>query len=159
MMNKKGGLVLRDVMFMLIIFSSLFALATLFVIDMASEYDNTNLQNEYNTIGAGALGNRIFGNVSASVEVMREKTESSTESEDSLLGSFTSITGVIQGAAAILKAVILAPVYISDAIQVMMNAINIPKSISYLVGNMIMLLIYSVIIFVIISSLLKGGKV
>ena len=152
MMNKKGALVLRNVMFMLIIFSTLFALSTIFVIKMADEYSNTGLQNEYNTIGAESLGSGLFGNVSDSMEIMKNNTDDS-------VGSFELTTGAIRGASTILGAVIKAPFYIKDSITVMMNAINIPSKISSLVTNMIVILIYSVIIFVIISALLKGGKV
>jgi len=159
-MNKRGGLVLRDIVFMLIIFSSVLALSSLIVFSMGNEYSNTVMITEYYADDSvGDLGDSMFVNVSDSMETMREKTESSVDNEDSLLGSFTSVTGVIQGAATILKTVVSAPVYVGRALTTMMTAVNLPSPIPNILGNTIIFLIYAVIIFGIVSALLKGGKV
>ncbi len=159
-MNKKGAVILRDIMFIIIIFSAVMALASVFVLDMANEYTNTDMSSQYYAEDSvGDLGNTVFLDVNESLSTMREKTESSVGSSDSLLGSFTSITGVIQGAASILKAVVLSPVYVGNAISTMLVALRLPTPIPAILGNTIIFLIYVVIIFVIISALLKGGKV
>jgi len=159
-MNKRGALVLRDIMFMIIVFSGVMALASVLVLDMSNEYSNENMSSQYyDDDSVGHLGNSVFINVNSSMATMREKTESSVDSDEGLLGSFTSVTGVIQGAGAILKAVVTAPVYIGTAVTTMMVALNLPSTLAAILGNLIIFSIYVVIIFVIISALLKGGKV
>jgi hypothetical protein len=159
-MNKKGAIVLRDIMFMLITFSAVMALASVFVLDMANEYSNSEMITQYYADDSvGDLGDTVFVNVNSSIATMREKTESSVDSDDSLLGSFTSVTGVIQGAAAILKAVITSPVYVGNALTTMMTALRLPNPIPSIIGNTAIFFIYVIIIFVIVSAFLKGGKV
>jgi len=159
-MNKKGGMVLRDIMFMVIIFAAIMALASVIVVDMASEYSNTDMSTEYYADDSvGDLGDTVFVSVNSSIGTMREKTESSADSDDSLLGSFTSITGIIQGGAAILKAVVTSPIYIGNAITTMMTALHLPSPLPRITGNAAIFFIYIIIIFSIVSALLKGGKV
>jgi len=159
-MNKRGAIVLRDIMFMLIIFSAVLALSSVLVLSMSDEYSNTDMRTEYYANDSvGNLGDSMFVNVSSTMETMKNKTESSVDNDDSLLGSFTSVTGVIQGAATILKAIVSSPVYVGEALTTMMVAVNIPSLISVILGNTIIFLIYAIIIFVIVSALLKGGKV
>jgi hypothetical protein len=160
MKNKRGEIVLRDIMFMVIIFAGIMALASVFVVDMAITYDNSEVISEYSgTNKVGGIGNNLlFGNVTDSVSSMRSQVESGEESEESLLGSFTSITGVIKGAATILLAVVKAPVYIGNAMTIMMDALNIPNQISQVIGNVFIFIIYIIIIFVIVSVLTRGGR-
>jgi len=103
----------------------------------------------------GNLGDSMFVNVSSSMETMK----SSTDGEGGALGDFSSITGAISGVGTLLKAVITSPVYVGTALTTMMTAVNLPSPIPVIIGNTIIFLIYAVIIFVIVSALLKGGKV
>jgi len=154
--NKKGSMVLRDIMFMVVIFAVIMALASLFVSDMATEYENSEMKSQYySEDSVGTLGDTIFVNVSSTTQTMKKYTEG----DEGLLGSFTSITGIILGAPKILFEIIKTPVYIGKAITTMMFSLNLPSTISSLLGNAIIILFYMVIIFVIISALLKGGKV
>lgn len=159
-MNKKGAMVLRDIMFVIISFAAIMALASVLVIDMANEYGNTNMSSEYYADDSvGSLGDNMFVEVNSSLATMREKVESSADSDDSLLGSFTSVTGIIQGAATILKAVVTSPVYIGNALTTMMTALHLPSPLPKIAGNAAIFFIYVIIIFVIVSAFLKGGKV
>ena len=91
-------------------------------------------------------------NMSDSIGEMRNSTDESA-------GSIGSITGFIKGAGTILLLVLGAPIIVGNALEVMMSSIGVPTLISVIVGNIIMLLIYAMIIFVIVSALLRGGKV
>ena len=154
--NKKGAMVLRDIMFIVISFAIIMALASVLVRSMANEYSNTQMITDYdNSESVGNLGDTVFVNVSSSLESMKE----STDQNNSLLGSFSSITGAISGAAEILGAILSFPKYIGSAISTMMVALSIPDPLPDLVKNAITYFIYVLIIFVIISALLKGGKV
>lgn len=151
-MNKKGAMVLRDFIFMIIIFSGVLALSSIIVINMAQEYSNSNMEFTYNDLGTSGLGNIIAKNISESVATMRNSTDESA-------GSIGSITGFIKGAGTILLLVLGAPIIVGNALEIMMASIGVPTLISVVVGNIIMLLIYAMVIFVIVSALLRGGKV
>jgi len=151
-MNKKGALVLRDVMFMMIIFSAMIAFGSIAVMQMANEYENTDMESEYGDLGVSSLGKDALGNLEGNLTIMANKTEEAS-------GSFALVTGAIKGVGTILSMMIRAPITIKNSLILLMNAIRIPPLITFIVGNMIMLLMYSLVIFVIVSSLLKGGKV
>jgi len=148
-MNKRGALVLRDIMFMLIIFSGVLALASIFVVDMAGEYSNDDMQTEYYADDSiGSLGSEGMTNVSYNVNILTNETSDNVGTWD-----------VLSGAATALKTVLLSPVYVGKALNTMMTALRIPFTISSIISSIATLLIYVVIIFVIISAFLRGGKV
>lgn len=151
-MNNKGTIVLRDFIFMIIIFGGVLALCSIFVIDMAQEYENTEMESSYNDLGTSGLGDLFMDNISSSVKIMRNQT-------DDAAGSFASGFGIIKGAATILKLVLTSPVFIGNSLGVMMSSIGVPVLVEKIITNIIILLIYAMIIFVIISALLRGGKV
>jgi len=155
-MNKKGSIVLRDVVFMVVVFAAMMALSSLFVSNMANEYSNDDMITEYYADDSvGNLGDTVLVNVSGSTETIKEYTEG----DEGLLGSFGSITGIIFGAPKILWEIVKTPVYVGNAITTMMVALRLPTTIAAILGNAIIIILYIIIIFVIISALLKGGKV
>ena len=149
-MNKKGSVALRDIIFMIIIVSGIFVLASIFVLDMGTTYENTDMNTEYSSEGIGELGEDLYYNVNESVGEMYGHTDEAT-------GTFGAITGAIEGAGAILKVVILSPLYIKTAIETGLEAMNVPSSVSRIVVNTFLLIITAIIIFVIISALSRGG--
>ena len=160
MMNKRGGLVLRDVLFMLITFSAILALGSVYVNYMANEYSNTNMISEYDNTKVNSLGDKLlFGNVSSMIDVQERNMGNES---DSVIGSWTTSTGFyggIAGAGAILVSILKAPIYVGNAVAIILNAFLIPTIVSKIISTMIVFLIYGLIVFVIISALLKGGKI
>jgi len=155
-MNKKGSIVLRDIVFIVVVFAAMMALTSVFVFNMADTYSNTDMRTEYSAENSvGNLGDTVLVNVSASTSTMKDYTEG----DEGLLGSFGSITGIIFGAPKILWEIVKIPVYVGSAITSMMVALRLPGAITLIVGGAISIIIYAIIIFVIISALLKGGKV
>lgn len=156
--RKKGEIILRDVMVMIILFGGFMALASMFVQSLANSnaYDNVEMFTEYNNLGISGLGNNLINsNLSSSYNTM----ENATSSDKGVLGSFTSIYGVVQGAGTVLKEVIKAPSYVGGAMGSILESTGwVSYSVATLIKTMINLLIYTVIIFVIISALLKGGR-
>ena len=150
MMNKKGSMALRDIMFCIVIFAVILSIASLIVFDIADEYENTGMRSNYSANGIGNLGSSVLGEANSSVATM-------SDSIDESAGSFGVLTGVILGVPAILKTVILSPVYVGTAVSTMMISLNIPSEISIIVKTGIILSLYIVIIFVIISALSRGG--
>lgn len=154
--NKKGAMVLRDIMFMVVVFAAIMALASVLVKSVGEEYVNTQMVSDYNgDDSVGELGDDVLVEVSSSTEIMKTQTDG----DEGLLGSFGSLTGIIFGAPKILYEIIKTPVYIGSAISTMMVALGIPSSIVSIVWNSIIIIIYLIIISVIVSALLKGGKV
>ena len=148
-MNKRGALVLRDIMFMLIIFSGVLALSSVFVVNMSDEYSNDDMHTEYYADDSiGSLGDEGLVNVSHSVNILSNETSENVGTWD-----------ILSGASTALKTVLLSPVYVGKALTTLMTALRIPVTISLIVGNIAIFLIYVVIIFVIMSAFLRGGKV
>jgi len=154
MMNKKGGVNLRDVMFIMVIFSVIMALSSIFVIGMATEYVNDDMLFEYSNENMSTLGNNSFTSVDSSVTKMK----SNVDGEGGLLKSFGLVGEVITGAATILGEVLKAPIHVKEASIVMLNALGVPNEVRGFIGNAVMYLIYLVVIFGIASALLRGGK-
>jgi uncharacterized membrane protein YeaQ/YmgE (transglycosylase-associated protein family) len=72
-------------------------------------------------------------------------------------GSFGLLTGVISGVGTILKTVITSPLYVKTALETVLTAMNIPSPIPAIIGNAFILLLITMIIFVIVSALSRGG--
>jgi len=158
--NKRGAVVLRDLMFMIIIGAGLMAFASLFILNIAEEYGNTNMTEEYNNDGTSGLGTSLLGNVNASMEDMRKATQSSGNETGGLIGTILDVgVGTVKGASTILKTIFLAPIYLSEGVSTIMDSLGVPTTVSNLFGTIFSLLLYAVIIFVIISAALRGGKV
>ena len=86
MMNKKGSLALRNIMFMLLIFSSVLMLGSLFVLNMGDEYENTEMVSDYVSDGSiGSVGDNLYGDVNGSIASMKPNVEEGA-------GSFGFIT-------------------------------------------------------------------
>lgn len=151
MMNKKGSLALRNIMFMLLIFSSVLMLGSLFVLNMGDEYENTGMVSDYTGTGSiGSVGDNLYGNVNSSIASMKPNVEEGA-------GSFGAITGAIGGVGSVLKTIILAPVYIGTSISSLSAALNVPTAVRNIMGNLIAGLLYIIIFFVILSALSRGG--
>lgn len=151
-MNKKGALVLRDLIFMFIIFSGVMTLSALLVINMGSEYSNTNMTTEFSDNNIGSLGNTTLTNISLSIQDMKNETDSS-------VGSLSIVTEAILGIPKVLVTVLKSPILAGDVVEDLMVSLNVPGKIPSITATIITLLIYAVIIFVIVSAFLKGGKV
>ena len=134
------------------------ALASIFVIDMANEYGIDSMVNEFEDKGTSSLGSDMITDIEDDMGSMKNNTNIAS-------GSFALITGAIKGVGSILKTMILAPVTVKNTLMILMESVGIPGTgensfgLASIIGNMVMLLLYSLVIFVIVSSLLKGGKV
>ncbi len=145
-MNKSGEMGLRNVIFMIIIFSGIIALASVFVQDVGDTYDNVNMTTSYNqdVIGEDQL------NETAS------KWEEIAEGLDGNL--FSMVGAVLTGAVEILKEVLLAPVTFSNMLTSVLTSLGVSEGLTNIIGFIITASLYILIIFVIISAFLKGGR-
>ena len=150
-MNNKGRIILRDLLFMAIIFAGLMTLIGVFVLDMADEYSSASMREEYIDGGGDMFGTENFSST------LKESTENLTASTSDNIGSLA--VGTVKGAASTLKVIVLLPIYIEPVISKMLVFIGVPMTdIGDKILNIILMLIYGVIAFVIISALLKGGE-
>lgn len=155
MMNKKGALVLRDMIFMMMIMSSIFVLAGLFVSDMANNYENTNMSEEWAITGTTALANSTFYSVGSDV----------TETADGLSTESTGIWSLIEGVGNTLKGigkalfmVLTAPNTVGDLLSVTLEDMGVNSTVAGIIKYLIVIVLWSVIIFTIASAFLRGGK-
>ena len=68
------------------------------------------------------------------------------------------VTDVIGGAAKIVRGVLTAPIIAGNSLEILMKSLSVPQSLSKLISDMVIGLLYTIIIFGIITALLKGGK-
>jgi len=159
MMNKKGGILPRDIMFMVIIFGGIMALMSVFVLDMSTTYGNNNLTTEYNALGVSTIGDIVSDNVTTTVQSQRDATESLTEGKTGVIAAIGKGLDIIQGAAKILLGVFNIPSIVDTALDAMFGSEEeVPLIIKNIITVMILGLLSVAIIFGIISALLKGGK-
>jgi len=152
-MNKQGRIILRDIMLMVVIFAGVMALIGIFVNSMADEYSNTNMSLTYEESGGSVFGTDLMDSASSATNTMIDAT-------DDNIGSFQLLTGIVKGAGAVLKAVVTAPLYIGSTINQMLISTGVlpENSISPIIINIVTMLLYIIITFVILSALLKGGE-
>ena len=160
MMNKKGSLVLRDMVFMMMIVSAIFILSGLYVSEMASNYENTNMSSEWGDTGADTLGNSTFYSVGENVSGTGEDMG---ESPTGIFSLISSGANVLKGIGKALFMVITAPNTIGDLVgatleDVGAGSVNDRLSISWIIKYLIITILWAIVIFTIASSFLKGGK-
>ena len=156
MMNKKGLLVLRDIMFMMLIVTSIFIFSGLFIRDMALNYGNTNMTTEWNDNNIDSVGNRTFFNVNSDLD----------DTSEGLQGGIISLLGgLLTGIGDTLQMVLTAPVSFGNIIASTLTATGMDSSdgtsintVALIIKYLIAGILYAIIIFSIVSAFLQGGK-
>jgi len=145
-MNKRGDMVLRDIIMIIIVFTGIIALASIFVQEMGDTYDNTNMTDSYNQDSIGTT----------------ELTETASKWEEigqNLDGNLLEmLLGTLQAAKEILTEVIKAPATFSNMLTSVLEDLGVSEAITNVLGFIITAGLYIVIVFVIISAFLQGGK-
>jgi len=146
-MNKNGGIVLRDIVMLIIVFSGIIALASIFVNDIGDTYSNTNMTSSYNQDAIGenqlsntsqvwkGIGNDLNGNL---LEMLK---------------------GTYKATKQIFTAVIGAPATFINMLMTILEEIGVDESITLVLGFIITAVLYILIVFIIISAFLQGGKI
>jgi len=146
-MNKQGSIVLRDIVILIIVFSGIIALASVFVNDLGDTYSNTNMTLSYNQ---DAIGETQLSNTSQTWKEIGNRLGSGNLG-DMLIGTF-------QAAAEILIEIIKAPATFTNMLTSILTDIGVSESITNILGLIITATLYIVIVFVMISAFLQGGK-
>jgi len=146
-MNKHGSMVLRDVIMMIIVFSGIIALASIFVNDIGDTYSNTNMTSSYNQDDIG--------------ETQLQNSSRTWRDIGQDLGSgniLKMLTGTFEAAGRSLLEVLKAPITFSNILMNVLEDIGVDESITDVLGFILTAALYIVIVFVIISAFLQGGK-
>ncbi len=157
MISKKGStLILRDMVFMMMMVSGIFVLSGIFISDMANNYDNTNMSDEWGLTGTNVLANSTFYEVGGNV----------TEVGDGLSTESTGIWSLIEGAGNTLKGigtalfmVLTAPNTIGNLVSATLQDMGVATAVSSIIKYLIVIILWGVIIFSIASAFLRGPKI
>jgi len=145
--NKRGDLVLRHIIFMIIVFSGIIALSSIFVHEMGDTYENVNMTSLYNqnTIGSSQL----YGNATVWKRIAKN-----------LQGNIAQmLIGGLEAAGESLKQVVLAPATFSSMLLSILEDFGVvSEPLITTLGFILTSLLYILIVFAIISAFLKGGK-
>ena len=144
-MNKKA-VTLRNIVFMIIIFSGIIALSSVFVSQMGNEYSNTNMTSSYNQ---DAIGENQLSDTSQRWKVIGNNLNGN------LLEMFL---GTFQAAGEILTEVISSPSTFTNMLMTILEDIGVGESITAVLGFIMTASLYIIIVFIIISAFLQGGK-
>ena len=147
MMNKKGTVVLRDIIMMIIVFTGIIALASIFVNDVGDTYSNTNMTSSYNQ---DALGETQLANTTSTWEGIALRMEGGLG--DMLIGTF-------QAAGEILSSIVKAPMTFSKMLTGILTEVGVDSATTQIFHYILTALLYIVIAFVIVSAFLQGGKI
>jgi len=155
--NKKGALVLRDVFFIIIIMMGVMIFATLFVADMADNYDNDNMKAEW----AGSSLNNTGGNLLFDLINDTEDMQNATLGGESggIIGFIENIDEKVQGLGKVIGVVFGAPIYFGNAVEGVLLELKIPQPFPFIISKTIAIVLYAIIIFTIVAAVLKGGKI
>lgn len=149
MINKKGSMILRDVIFMLLIGTSIIIFASVFVNEMSTSYNNSAMGTEF-------AGRSIKIQAEESFGVTKENMTDAAEEVQGGLGAL--VTGALDTARFVLSTVFLAPVTFSNMIEETLIELGVSITLSNALGILVMVTLYTLIVFVIISAFLQGGK-
>ena len=144
--NKRGTMVLRDIIMLIIVFSGVIALASIFVNDVGDTYSNTNMTTSYNQ---DAIGETQLQNTSNTWEDIAADFDG---------GLLDMLTGTYKAAKEILTTVIKAPSTFVNMMMTILEDIGVAESITRVLGFIITVVLYVLILFTIISAFLQGGK-
>lgn len=159
-MNKKGALVLRDMIFMMMIMSVILVLAGLYVNEMAVNYENINMSEEWSVKQTSSLANSTFYSVGEDV------SDTGVEMGEEPTGIFSMINSganLLKGIGKALFMVMTAPNTIGDLVGSTLEDIGAGSvkdrgSISWIIKYLIITVLWGIVIFSISSAFLRGGK-
>jgi len=154
-MNKKGSLVLRDMVFMMMIVSSIFIFAGLFVSEMALNYENTNMSDEWGLTETNDLANATFYNTGQNISVVGEDLG---EKPTGLLSLLKGAGQVLDGIGAGIFMILTAPNTIGSLVHGILVDIGTGRIFADTVKFLIVGILWGIVVFSIISGFLRGPK-
>jgi len=149
MILKKGELILRDIVFIMFMFSGIFILCSFFVSEMSTNYDNTNMSNEWIGNKINILPNETFYDTSDSIEVIGENVDT---------GILSLVWEGIKSVGTVFEMLLSTPKIIAGIIREILLDIGLPGSIALFLYYLIKGILWAIIIFVAYSFFAPGGN-
>jgi len=154
--NKKGGIILRDLFFILLIFAGIMTFTTLFVTDMADTYGNVNMSSEYSGSDISTQGGSLLAKLNNDTNSMKDATKGGNESTG-LIGSLENVDGIISGITTVVGIVVKSPIYFGNAVTAVLTTLSVPSEVAEPIGLIISIFLYVTIIFVIVTFFSRGS--
>lgn len=156
MTNKKGSLILRDMIFMMMIVSAIFIFAGLFVSEMALNYENTNMSDEWALTDTNTLANSTFYDTGSEVETTGSGLQTNSTGIWSLIqGAGNTLTGIGKA----LFMILTAPNTIGSLVYGTLTDMGLSATFSSIIKYLIVTILWGIIIFTIASAFLRGPKI
>ena len=153
MINKRGTIVLRDIVFMMLIVSVIFIFAGIFVSEMADDYSNTDMESEWAITGTNSISDSIF------YDTVENVSDTGNELKDEDTGILSLLGGALTGAGKALFLVLNAPGTIADLVAGTLEDMEIGTGIIKPLTLFIKTILWAIIIFTIASAFLPGGNI
>lgn len=147
--NKKGEVVLRDVIFFIFIFSGIIAFASILVSEMGTEYDNNEMTSSYNQEEIGSSNIVSEGNKWEEIAI-------DLKGENGLA---KMVTGALTAIITILIEVLKAPLTFATMLTSTLEIIGATDEFQDVAGIFLTGILYALIIFGIVKVFLKGGDI
>jgi len=147
--NKKGAVLLRDVMFFIFLFSGIIALSSIFVSEMGTEYDNVDMISSYNQDAIG--GSTLVSEGS--------KWENIAEDMSGENGVIKMLTGTLEAIGNVLFEVLKAPATFATMLTSTLDIFGTSEEFQNVAGFILSGILYIVIIFGIVQVFLRGGEI
>jgi len=147
MMNNRGGMVLRNIIFITIIFTGIIAFASIAINDIADKYNNTNMSSSYNqdTYGVNELKTRS--------DIWKGISEKLTSGN-----LIKMLDAGLEGLGVGFIEVLTAPITLGNMVTSVLKDLAVPDGVANIFKYIIAFSLYVLITFVIYSAFLKGGK-
>lgn len=155
MMNKKGALVLRDMIFMMMMVSAIFVLCGIFVSDISLKYENTNMTSEWGLTGTTDLASSTFYSVG---EDVRETGNALGEEATGIYALLKGAGQVLDGIGKALYMVLTAPNTVATLVSSTLEDTGVNSTVADIINYLILIVLWAVVIFSISSAFLRGGK-
>jgi|TARA_R100000750_G_C2290066_1_gene74580 hypothetical protein len=151
--SKKGGMLLRDVMFSVLVFGMIIALLGIVVNDFGTDYSNENMTSQYvGVINPGGqndsdIYNKVYGDVKEMEEAFKD--------DPSVFGFIVNIAAGIGG---FLLTMLQLPLFIGTYVESWGNAIGIPMIVATPLKILVIVALYTLILFGIGTAVSRGSK-
>lgn len=147
--DKKGALVLRDIVFMMFMFAGIIAFASVFVSEMGVNYGNDNMTASYSQEEIG----------SSSLSSESNKWEQIGDDLSGSNGVVKMLTGGLSAIGNVLLEVLKAPATFSQMLTSSLDIVGASDEFQNVAGMVLTGLLYALIIFAIVKVFLQGGDI
>lgn len=154
--TRKGALILRDIVIIMVVAFLSLLLATLFIDSLADGYGNSQMQSEVSEImyDSNSSFNSLYSNLTVASDKISPGESSSGDGGLSQLEDLDNLKLVPQ----VIGLFINAPMHLSNTMKNLLLEINIPITLATIIVYTVWIFVAIVLIFAIITIFLRGSK-